>query len=1141
MDLFKWCEENLIEFSGIEGENFIESNGKNFLIIEPTECDGELKIFDEDFNLMLGPVDYDHIERFNYDYLLYEFGKEWYYTQVGKNELNLFKYFGKAKQNYIVDYTFLGIHSGYEICNGSRNYEDWIKKAIFLGINKLGICELNTLAGTLKFQNECKKNNIKSILGETVSVKSKNTNYQLKLFAKNEEGFKNLIRINSQINVINDKFVTEEFVLNHANGLICIIPCSIKLDGAFLNKIINAFTQECFYQLDFIEYSSYDKDREHLLIVQDYLKNWKTLIQPILLHDAYYLDKEDYKIKSLLNKIGKVGFNYQSKNQHFKSIDEIYNQSINLGLPYDNIIIREATKNTNVLANLIDFNIKTKELHLPKYEMNEDEKKQFVTNEDLFFHLIEKGFNERIEGKVADSDIYYKRFETELDIITRGKLIDYFLILWDIINYCKKEEILTGHGRGSAAGSVISYLLYITHLDPIEYKLLFERFLNEARLGSLPDIDVDFESTHRDKVKKYIQNKYGFEFVCCIGSYNLFKLKSSIKDLAREFGIDFSTMNFITSLIGDDDGEYIDLFKFSNAEPKLKKFVNDNIDLIKTIKLLLFQQRSKSIHAAAVVIIPKVSNSIFECIPVRLEGDMLISEWDKHDIEAAGYLKEDILGLNQLDKLNAIIKLVKKNKGIDLPFFDIDVKDEDVYKFFQKGWNEDVFQFSTHGLKDYCIKLHPDNIEDLVAANALYRPGAMDSNAHLDYIDIKFKIKEAEYDKYLEEFTIDTFGLYIYQEQVMMLFQKAADCTLTEADNFRKMISKSYLERDEKKIAFNKNLFITGYTKKGVTEEYADKVWEKMIAFALYSFNKSHAAAYAVIGYACQYYKVHFPLEFWVTSLDFCKNSHEINNKLEEISKTGNIKVIQPDINQSIEKFEINYENNSIYWSISSIKFLADKGIAFILNERNKNGKFKSFNDFIKRCQGSVVNTRIISNLIICGLFDEIEELNMPSQRYNLIRIFYESIKGKDLDDLIDPKLAYKNYYWGLLSKELCGYGYIDFGKLIKESKFVNKYLSNEQILECDASKQTMDIVCCGMVDEYKEFVTKKGVSAKVVLNNNGFIVNIIVWNNVWELLKEKVTKNIILSITGNVIYDTFKGNNKNVVQTNKYSKFEIL
>lgn len=1136
--LYKWCEENLIDFETIAGESFLDSNNKSFHIIEPVECDGEQKIFDEDLNLILTNYDHKCIEKFKPDYLLYEFGKEWYYTPIGKSELNLFKYFGKAKQTLDIDYTFLGIHSGYEICNGSRNYEDWIKKAKFFNINKLGICELNTLAGTLKFQNECKKNDIKSILGETVSIKTSKANYELKLFAKNDIGFKNLLRINSQINVINDKFVTEEFVLKHTEGLICVVPCSIKLTDEFLSKIKVSY-ENYFYQINLVEYSSYEKDREHILTIEHYLKNYRLSIKPILLSDSYYLDKEDWKIKGVLNKIGKFGFNYQSKDQYFKPIDEIINQANNLGLL--DTELNEAIKNTNVLADLIDFSINTKELHLPKYEMNEDEKKLFATNEDLFFHLIEKGFNERIEGKVKDVDIYYKRFETELDIITRGKLIDYFLILWDIINYCRKEEILTGHGRGSAAGSVISYLLYITHLDPIEYKLLFERFLNEARLGSLPDIDVDFESAYRDKVKKYIQDKYGFEFVCCIGSYNLFKLKSCIKDLAREYGIsDFNLMNFITSLIKDDDGDYIDLFKDSNLEPKLKSFINDNVELIRAIKLILFQQRSKSIHAAAVVIIPKTSNSIFESIPVRLEDNMLISEWDKHDIESAGYLKEDILGLNQLDKLNAIIKLVKKNKEIDLPFFDIDTKDEDTYKYFQQGWNEDVFQFSTHGLKDYCIKLHPDNIEDLVAANALYRPGAMDSDAHLDYIDIKFGIKKAEYDKHLEEFTKDTFGLYIYQEQVMMLFQKAADCTLTEADNFRKMISKSYLERDEKKIAFNKNLFITGYTKKGVTEEYANNVWEKMIAFALYSFNKSHAAAYAVIGYACQYYKVHYPLEFWTTSLDFCKNSSEINRKLEEIQKTGNIKVIQPDINQSTEKFEIDYIKNTIYWSIGSIKFLAEKGIQFILEERSK-GKFKSFADFIKRCKGSTVNSRIITNLIICGLFDEVEDLNQPAQRYNLLRLFYESLKDKDIDEIIDPKLANKNYYWGILSKDICGYGYIDYERLIKESNFIQKYMSNEQILEYDTNNGVKEIVCCGMVMEFKEFNTKKGKAAKVVLNNNGFSVTTTLWNNVYEPLKPKLAKNIILCVTGDLMLDTFNGNYKNILQSNKNSKFQVL
>lgn len=804
MDITAWLEKNLLQYT-VEDKLYTIAD-KKFLLIEPKEMPDGFKIFDdEDFRIKLEQSDYELIDLHNPHYFLFSFGQQWYYTPVDKadTELNLFKYLGKAKLDIkCPEYIMLGCHTGFELCNGSQMPEDWIKKAQFLGMDRLGICELNTLAGALKFQDQCDKAKIKSIIGETITVKKDNELYELKLFVKNEIGWQNLLNINSQLNVFNETFVLEEFVFKHSQGLICVVSSLKKLNNKFIANIKKYF-EDCFYQLDFVQYQSNEKDREHLLNLQGYLQTWLDDIQPVLLCDAYYLDQQDYYIKNLLNKVGKIGFKHQSKDQYFKTVDDITMQAGTLGIKPETLDI--AIRNSLAISESCNFKIRKDQMHLPKYEMNEEQKKKFETNNDLFFHLIEKGFDERIVGKVEDDQIYYDRFAEEITIIEKGGFIDYFLILWDILNWCKENDILTGPGRGSSASALTSYLLYITHLDPIRYKLIFERFLNEARLKSLPDIDVDFESEYRDKVKQYIQTKYTFDNVCCIGTFNNFKIKSCIKDLSREMNIDYSKANFISSLIDKDfeDGTLIDLFKCSLKEPKLKEFINEYPNLIHAMQLILFQPKVKSIHAAGVIVTPKHTDKskIYDLLPVRVEDGILISEWDKLDVDATGFLKEDILGLHQLDKINNMLKLIKKNRDITIDINTIDVTDQKVFEYFKKGLTEDVFQFNTDVQKKYMIDLQPETIEELIAANALNRPGPMESNAQIDFIKRKNGQQEVKYDKYLEDVTKDTLGLYCLSGETNIVTKRGyiklknivvGDYVLTEDGTYQKVLKTFY-------------------------------------------------------------------------------------------------------------------------------------------------------------------------------------------------------------------------------------------------------------------------------------------------------------------------------------------------------------
>lgn len=1140
MDIFEWCEKNFIDFQSIKGENFLSSNGKNFLIVEPTEfTDGSKKLFDEDFNLILSERDINFLHSFETDYFLFEFGDVWYYSSTKKEqvELNVFKYFGKVDPLLEVlqfDYPFLGVHTGYELCNGSRLAEDWVKKAQFLNIGTLGICEYNTLAGSLKFQEECSKANIKSIIGETILVQDKEVNqYKLKLFCENEIGWKNLLNINSQINVFNEGYVTEDYVLDHSEGLFCVICCDVKISNDFADKMVKAFGNKLFYQIDPVEYSSEEKDRIHIETMSDYLSKWSYSIKPILIGDAYYLDKEDFEIKSLLNKVGKIGFQFQSNDQYFKTRTEIVSQLQSLDSQSEKSfsLFEVSVKSLNVLSQACNFKIDTDNFHLPKYVLSDQEKLEFETNDDLFWALITDGFQRKIEGKVEDEDIYWDRISTEAKVIQQGGIVDYFLILADIINWCRKNDILVGVGRGSSAGSLIAYCLNIVELDPIKYDLLFERFLNEARInaGEMVDIDSDFESSRRDDVKRYMESRYGIDYVASIGTYGNFKNKGIIKDFGRETGLDFSETNFVTSLMSKDseDGDLIDLFKNSNSEPKLKSFIVKNPDLINKINLVIWQPKTRSIHASATLIVPFEDDNgnkknIYDWLPVRKIDGVLISEWEGKQVENAGFLKEDILATLQLEKFRMILDLIELNHGKKIDWTqDIDVEETEIYTtLWHTGYTEDVFQFTTDNLKSYCKFLKPDRFEELIAANALARPGAMMSNAHIDYAKIKRGEKVPEYDFFLDDITEKTFGLYIYQEQIMAAFKKVTNSSLEEADMFRKIITKlkSGVQNDEN---FNKykNLFIDSYLKAGSTLDNANYVWDKLVAFSKYGFNRSHAACYAYEAYVCNWFKFHYPLEFWVTSLTYSKDE-DIEKKILEIQKTGSIQLLPPNINVSDKKYTYDLKNNIIYWSLNSVSHAGEKKVDAIIEERNKNGVFLSLSEFIVRMVGKRIDKRVVTHFILCGCFDECEKITNVTQRFDLLKMYLG-------DDVNEEEFCHANiikeHFWLMKQKELCGIGHIRFDNVFTSFIAKQKLKTKTQYMSFDeiSSGDTVGTFCftAGVISEIIEFSTKNGRAGKVSINENGKILQITMWNDSWEAYSAEVksSKGKILLVSGKI------------------------
>jgi DNA polymerase-3 subunit alpha len=501
----QWFEQNHIDAKWETDKTFWVGEVR-YLYLRPKEGeDGSNKIFSPDFSLL---IDTDELEEFmtgdehKVDYYCFEFGGKVYFSTVsGKPELNLFKHLGRAKD--VSGFDYLGIHGGYELCSGSRTYDAWCEKAKFLGIGTLGICERHTLAGVLKFQSACLRNKIKPIIGETLYVKLETgVDYFVKIYVANQIGWTNLLKLHKILNIDNGgKFVRQADLIDYSEGLYCIFQHDTMLTDSNFAEFFHAKFLGTYFQFDPVQYKAEKRDLACLSCLKQALKMGVPLA---LICDSYYLDQEDNRVKQILQFVGNVGFEYQSDNQYFKSLEEVSLEALEMfttkGDEFGFQTIESAMSGLDEISRGCDFNIELGRMKLPKYTLTEQEAKEFETPEDLFWSLVEAGLQKKVFSKGKDQEVYLKRIETEFDVISRGGFIDYFLILTDIVNWCKGQDILTGLGRGSAAGSLISYCLDLTKIDPIEYDLLFERFLNEGRVSKVieqevlvinDDIDID--------------------------------------------------------------------------------------------------------------------------------------------------------------------------------------------------------------------------------------------------------------------------------------------------------------------------------------------------------------------------------------------------------------------------------------------------------------------------------------------------------------------------------------------------------------------------------------------------------------------------------------------------------------------------
>jgi len=1221
VDLENWMIENYIDFKFIEDMVFeINGIGKFF-----TFDIGEKPLFDDEFSLNLSEANTDLSELIDegIQYSAFKFGDIWYYSSNESEtcELKPLQSLGRAFLDLEEQYSNLGIHGHRELLNGSNDYDSYVSQAGFFGYKSIGICERNTLAGCLLFQNACKKGGVKPILGISVDV----VDYdglakEAKLYVEDSCGWDNAMSI---ANIINNRdheksSISIEELCTYALGLTFVFSKNWVREENFSIDKYSSF-ENIYFQLDTTEYSADTIDKSYLEHTKDWIRYTdfgEIIVEPILISDTYYVHQSDYVVKKTLNQIDIGASHLQSEEQFFKPL-EYHFDKLDPMVSDDDFdkfekMFNQATRNTMDVAINCDFEINTDFLNMPEYELTEEEYKKYKDKYELFDAIVDSNWSDRVpEGM---DDVYEDRLEEEFRVIDGNGFLDYFLINWDWLQFCKRENIYTGIARGSAGGSVLSYLLGVTNIDPIKYGLLFERFLNEGRLkktvktrylkfhnsegqwiqfkedklikledkyvfaneitvgdnvssivvdsieewfdetvtaGSPPDIDSDVESIGRQRVKEYLEERYGKHRVFSIGTFTSLGIKSALSDVARVKGVDTKIVKTLTKMITQKEVlsgfGFPEFIKKALSNKVVRKFIEDFPEVVEITRVVLNNSKSQSVHAAGVVISPRFKNgeeaSAWNWTPTKLFDGQLVSEWEGEYLEQSGMLKLDLLGLNTLDKIHYVVDSIEKESGEKLDWHDIYINrtdDKPTFDIFSSGLTQNVFQFSGEDMTKFVKSMKPTTVEDIFAANALFRPATMNLGYHEDYVEMKHGRKEVEYDWGLEEITSKTFSIMAYQEQMMQAVQRIGGFSLQEADAVRKAMGK----KKKGLMDSYRARFLEGAVKNGCEEFEAIKIWNDIEQGAGYGFNRSHAAAYGLESYVTAYLKAHYPVHFYTMSLAF-SNDDTRPLILSEIDDDGRISIVPPHINQSGFDFETDFKENKIYWAIKSIKFVGDVAVRSIIDIRESDGDYTSLENFVQRTSGKKINKTHVVNLILSGAFDEIEGLKSSVGRFGLIQWYFSTHLGEVVPkDKFPSESALNTFFWNKLQLELSGIGYIDYKKIysasgFKESVKRSPFLATDKVSDAKVGKF---VTVAGAISDIKELTIKKSGDkfAKITLQSNSHSVNVLIWTEKWvehgrDIMKSKGS---ICVLNGIIAEDNYSGANQITVHKKTKIKF---
>ena len=872
-------------------------------------------------------------------------------------------------------FVHLHCHTQYSLLDGAIRISDLVEKTKSFEQEAVAITDHGVLYGAIDFYDKASKAGIKPIIGCEVYVapgdmRSREQtagmpkNYHLVLLAQDDRGYRNLIKLVSLAHVEGFYYkprVDRKALSELSGGLIAMSAC---LQGEVPYWLLRGNEERAHDALEF--YRKTFDGRFYLEIQSNGLED-QNIVNPLLVdlgrkhgvpiiatNDCHYLSKSDAKAHEALLCI-QTQTTLHDKNRMSFETDELYLKS-----PQDMkeqfAWIPEALDATAEVAGRCNLELTRGVYYFPVYPVDKGK-----TLEDTIEEKAWSGLKARMGEDVSPE--YAERLEGELQVIKSMGFSGYFLIVADYIQYAKANDIPVGPGRGSAAGSLVAYCLGITDIDPIRWNLLFERFLNPER-KSMPDIDVDFCQSRRDEVIEYVKNKYGPEYVCQITTFGNMKAKAVIRDVGRVMAMSYGDVDRIAKLIPNDLN--ITLDEAIRVEPKLKGLMDSDpmvSRLITIAKALEGLNRHASVHAGGVVI--SDSRPLTEHVPVYMDKKgMLISQYDMKRIEQVGLIKLDMLGLKTLTVIQKTLQILKA-RGVDLDITKIPLDDPKVYELIGEGDTSSVFQLESSGMKQMLRQLKPEKFEDIIAAVALYRPGPMDLIP--SYADRKHGREKIEYPHPLIESILkETYGIIVYQEQVMQIAQKMAGYSLGKADLLRRAMGK----KNPQEMAQHREIFVGGAVQNGVVEQVAVEIFDLMEKFANYGFNKSHAAAYALVAYQTAYLKTHHFKEFMAANLTIdLNNTDKVTSHLSEC-KVHNVPILSPDVNESTWEFITT--DDGIRFGLAGIKNVGVSAVELFTKERERGGAFTDLSDFLERIALTKVNKRVIESLIKVGAFDSI-------------------------------------------------------------------------------------------------------------------------------------------------------------------------
>ena len=1048
-------------------------------------------------------------------------------------------------------FVHLHVHTQYSLLDGAIRIDRLLQKAQAFNMPSVAITDHGTMFGVIDFYNQATKAGIKPIIGcecylaprrltDKTPLDSKGINHLI-LLARDQDGYNNLCKLATVAQLQGFYYkprIDKEALRAHSQGLIAMSAC---LHGEIPRRITENRLEDAENAAR--EYQSIFGEDNFFLEVQNNgiddqervnaaLKDMSSRlgIPLVASNDCHYLEKEDVRAHGVLLCIqtGKTihdanRFKFETDQLYFKSPHEM--QQYFKDYP-------GSIENTFKIADRchVEFDFNT--YHFPKYESDDR-----LDVDDLFQKKVNEGFEERFEQlKQRNPDlhrpIYEERLEYEIGVIKSMGFAGYFLIVSDFIRYAKKNGIPVGPGRGSAAGSLIAFALNITDLDPLEHGLIFERFLNPSRI-SMPDIDVDFCINGREKVFKYVTDRYGGgDFVAQIITFGKLKPRAVIRDVGRALDIPLKDVDTIAKLVPDVLN--IGLNDAIKQEARLQKMIKTRPevdDLFKICRVLEGLPRHASTHAAGVVIGDK---PLVEYLPLyRGKKGEVVTQFDMKKVEQIGLVKFDFLGLRNLTVIENTLKLIRRQGKQAPDLMTLDLEDAPTYQLLSSGDTTGVFQLESSGMKDLLVRMKPASFADVVALVALYRPGPLNSGMVDEFVERKHGRKKVTFlVPELEPILRETYGVIVYQEQVMKIAGELADYSMAEADGLRKAMGKKITQI----MAEHRDRFVKGAVQNNIPKEKAEEIFNQMETFGEYGFNKSHSAAYALIAYQTAFLKAHFAVEFMAALLTSEMSHSEHVVKYIDECRRHDITVLPPSINNSEKEFTVAHGN--IHFGLVAVKNVGESAIDVIVQARLEGGAYRSIFDFCERVELKKVNKRVIESLIKCGAFD-----NTQGKRAQLMAVLEDALEyGQRLQrEKADPQMG---LFGGAtadsavsvnqpalpdigdwneseqLRNEKDALGFYMSGHPLKQYEKVLEKYANCSVLQLSESNTVQTVRMGGLIKNVKVVHSKSGPMAFVALEDMGGVIEITVFSRLYTQIRDLLVENRAVMVQGDVQKD---------------------